>query len=400
MIVNEKHLNFNVSTFGSSDPDVEVAVRNFWSDPSIADYPLNSYHQGRALRAAGQAILSQITHSSAAAISASGGCSSLFRTNWKSPREGNSRQRKFRVLTSMHEHEGALAVFRDDPDCEVFYLTDIEILSSQVTTNVVSAINPDLILLSHVLYDLCWELPIESILKELQRIGFTGVFLLDSAQSAGNLSRFPNLENYSFPVFALFSLHKWIRGPRGTSAIVTNDSGLRWTASQKFSSSNSLDPNSKLAHFETPGGHDFGKYAGITVALEKWQTSSGNFTPGDRLQKLSLEFIQSFCAELQRMDIALTNVHSNAGKTSLGKIHTLEANNLNMVFVEFANASDPYPIYSALNDAKIHVKCIKKTLMDGTSLEGLRLSWSHDIPDHLFSDFLSRVSKLTLQVKR
>jgi|GEM_PF-4515256 len=344
------------------DPGVRQAVRDFEDQPEHAQFPLAAYTQGRILKRKASELAKKIWNSDGAAISSSaGGSEAYLRLSWLIQDHFLSKQTtRPRVLMSLHEHEGARVPFTGNPSFEIRYIPDSLVYDALKTAELVTETKPHVILLSEILYDNCRRIAMRSLLDRLEERGYRGIFLLDAAQSAGNLDSLTDITKYSFPIFECFSLAKWLQGPWGTSATLCNQAALTWLKDHPRSPDACFDPESPTALLEPTGAQDFAKYAGIHSLFRRLLETTGE----DRTSK----------EDRKNFEVRLGTLFEDAG-IRMAISGEAVSRSFSMVFrSDSPDAWDPYPFYSKLNEAGIHIKCIKKSLADGTPFSALR--WS------------------------
>ncbi len=179
--------------------------------------------------------------------------------------------------------------------------------------------------------------------------------LVDISQSLGLLP----------PPFAqtdvLFSSgHKWLFGPRGSGLLWTNPA-FRNEVQALYWAGDCDDKPTEDSGFVLTGGMDFSVFAGLDAALNL-HAATGEQNIRERGIYLKKYFRQELSNILKKHAISF-ELSSSPEEIGI----------LAVSFDEF----DPYPLYNALNKAKIHCKCIKDRDQDGRDRQILRFGFPY-----------------------
>ena len=333
-------VNLNPGTLGTPSQDVLESMRMFDSTDTLA-CPLEQYQLGQShMQAAAKTANSlwpSAGHNVHVAPSATR-CANLLALALA--RVSARRKRPLRVLTTAHEHIGGIGALRKMPEFTLIYLTEYEMKDLKAFELRVKESKPDVGFFSHVTYDKGEVLPVSDWAALMKRASPQTMVLVDISQSLGLLP----------PPFAktdvLFSSgHKWLFGPRG--------SGLLWTTQAFRNEVQALywagdceNVTDEESGFVLTGGMDFSVFAGLDTAL-KLHGKTGEPNVRERGIYLKKFFRSGLQMVLEKH--AISAEYNDAAE---------ELGILSVAFDDF----DPYPLYMALNKAKIHCKCIKDTL--------------------------------------
>lgn len=369
-----RRVNLNSGTLGTASCVLAAAENGFYADDYGA-FPLGQYVRGRECYARVRELAREIWPCpTTTEVSITTGASSssnllalaLARTLWTSSANSNdSHHRKaLRVLTSQHEHVGGVQAFERLPEFEVSYLTDEELFNESAFRNRLSALQPAVVFLSHVLCDIGATLAVEAMSSAVRQLVPNAVVILDVAQSLGLLPSLP----LSYVDCAFGSCHKWLFGPRGT--------GLLWVGSRFRSlvgavnfSGVEFHPVKEGVGFGHPGGQDFSSFAKLESALLLYK-NFGQAWAVPRGQKLRQYFESRVLQILQSHGLNASPMGADGGAA---------AENLscpNILSIDCLNF-DPYPLYSRLNQVGVHIKCLKDKLVDGAVHHILRFSFPY-----------------------
>jgi UDP-sulfoquinovose synthase len=332
-------INLNPGTLGTASTHVRDAMRAFQAEEDGA-FPLGQYQRGRdALRRA-RARAAEIW-GDAPAICA-GTTQTMNLLTLALP--GILAARPIVVLTSAHEHHGGVGGFEHHPAWRVAYLTPRELVDDAAFAARVAQEAPAVALLSQRTWTDGRALPVERLCARLGEQAPGCLRIVDAAQVVGVLP--PALGSAEIVVA---SAHKWLGGPPGTGFVWVSPAArerlgrLHWVGE-------GLDPTGPCPGLEIAGGQDFSVYAGVEAALALYAAMGP-----DRVRARSRALAAHLCEAL-------------AAALPATVVDAEEA----VVRVRFPTG-DPYPLYTALNQRGVHVKCVKERLPDGEELRLLRL---------------------------
>lgn len=257
----------------------------------------------------------------------------------------------FCVITTRHEHAGAIGPFERLPEYNVFYLDDEILATPHRLAEQLVSLQPDIVLLSHVYYDLGVVAQDNHSLRVIKEAVPQAWLILDVAQSIG-------IEEIPIGVADLItgSTHKWLFGPYGGGLTWINNAfaqwlgALFWNGMQFFSEEDTYG-------FSLPGGQDFHLYDSLYQCLKLYRNTGP-------------EAILTRSSELGKfLRPALSAIFIDAGID-----HFFTNNNPSPSLVVAFLDYDPYPLYCYLNDTNIHIKCIKhRKLSNGKTTNLLRI---------------------------
>lgn len=345
-----ERLNLNPGTLGTPSIAVRAAIAAFRAEDEEA-WPLGRYVRGRAaLRRARATAAALWRHEPALTGGATHTMNlvalALARRSGATPTT---------VLTTAHEHHGAIAVFERDPAFRVAYLAPHEMVDLEAFRARVRREGPGIGLFSQRTWTDGARLPVERWCAELAEAAPDCLRFVDAAQALGVE---PVVIDGADLVVA--SGHKWLGGPAGT--------GFAWVSDRAFATigplwrtGEPLDPDARLATWEAAGGQDFAVYAGVEAALDLY-AHAGPERARRRAASLARGLARDLARALPQADV------DTAGPVVRARF----------------GAADPYPLYAALNARGVHTKCVKSTLPTGESLALLRVGvpW-HETPERL-----------------
>lgn len=348
------NINLNPGTMGSPSETVMADMRQFHSRELLAQ-PLLQYGRGREVYYQARREASQVWPAPDHELQLVGGasqCSNLLALSFA--RLSARANRPLRVLTTLSEHIGGIGAFERIPEFRVCYISEKEIKSPEAFAALIEGFKPDIAFFSHIAYDSGHRLPVADWMRELKKRRREVCTILDVSQSLGVLT--PEFENADV-VFG--SCHKWLFGPRGTGLMWTNENfrdrvgALNWSG----------EPLSKLSSdigFAPSGGLDFSCYAGLATCI-RMHRQLGPDNIRERSAKLALFFRVRLTNLLKSHGVRFRLLEPHDGKLGVN----------GMFSVNFLNY-DPYPLYDAMNQKKVHCKCIKGRGRDGKERSLLR----------------------------
>lgn len=249
------------------------------------------------------------------------------------------------VLTSDHEHVGALGSWTDHPRVRTVWASRDELADPQGIALLAASARPSVLLVSQVLYDLCLQMPLTQLVPMLRAHSPHCFIVIDAAQALGLWP--PFFEDVDAVVG---SLHKWLFGPLG-SGLLWLSPRLRQHLGGFRRSGEGLVPADSGA--EIGGGCGFSAIHGARAALALYHDVGPR-----RVLERSTELAQSLRS-------ALAAVFAEHGiATSLSTAGPM----FSLAFSGF----DPYPLYTELNTRQVHIKCIKRNTRDGAAQNLLR----------------------------
>lgn len=262
---------------------------------------------------------------------------------------------KLRVLTSQHEHEGALGGFLHHPGYEVHFFPDEVFQEPSLLAEWLERVNPQVLLLSQVTYTEARRLPVEVLFEQARAFPKTWR-VLDAAQSVGWEQ--PAAE---YADLTVASAHKWLGGPYGTGFLWLSPRALEQLT--PFSWLAGEEGRSSRAAFEPAGGQAFTQWEALRVTLELHSALQEK-----ELVRRSALLCKLFLLGLEEGLEAPLESHVQLLGADLRR-H--EAPPMPMFSLELRQ--DSHPIYLQLNREGIFVKCIKTVLPLGKRLNVLRV---------------------------
>lgn len=349
--------NLNAGTLGAPARSVLAAQQAFWQD-DLRAWPLGQYRRGRADLQRARALAHELW--GPAPVALCGGTSETM-TRLTLALHARLAPGPVRVLTSGLEHPGGVQGFVRHPDFTLHYLPDAALADPAALAEHISAVRPQVLLLSQVTYCTGQVLPISALLRAARSVDPNLWTIVDAAQALGLLP--PPLEHADAVVA---SGHKWLCGPPG--------SGLLWLSPRALVelapgwAGEALDAESPAAAFEPAGGQDFSKFTGIAAALAL-HTALGPPQILARCRDLAAWFAAELHTRLRSRDIHHTfhDPPTGARRSSPPTADRL----IGALHVHFPDL-DPYPAYTALDARGIHIKCIKGSRPTGAHLNLLR----------------------------
>ncbi len=332
-------LNLNPGTLGTPSTAVRAAIAAFRAEDDEA-YPLGRYVRGRQAlgraRAAAKALWGREP-------ALAGGATHTMNLVSLALGRG-SRRGPLTVLTTVHEHHGAVAVFERDPVFRVTYLSAGEMVDESAFADRVRRERPAVCLFSQRTWIDGARLPVGHWCTLVGALAPECLRIVDAAQALGVE---PLVIDEADVIVA--SGHKWLGGPAGTGFAWASDRAID-VIGPLWRTGEPLDPDARLAAWEPAGGQDFALYAGIEAALGLYA-------------RVGPERVRSRSEVLAR-----GLAHALAGVLPEAEIDAAGA----VVRVRFPE-QDPYPLYASLNAQGIHTKCVKVELPTGERVTLLRI---------------------------
>lgn len=292
------------------------------------------------------------------------------------------RGRPCRVLTTGHEHEGGIAGFERHPGWSVSYLPDDALTDPALAGEIARRERPDLLFLSHITWTDGRLLPVEEIRMAVAEACPEAWALLDAAQSVGLASLPPGFaERWELTVA---SAHKWLAAPSGL--------GLLWRGARARAAGplcwggHPLDPEAAEGGDEQAGGQDFSRLCGLAAALDLYAEAGIAAAQAESARKA---------------DRLAEGIHAILGGAGRGHAFAVpdQPGAWSGAPVPMAGIctvrleEDPYPLYRALEEARVHVKCVKGRTPTGVELRQLRLGVPWYTTDAEIGEALERLAR-------
>lgn len=326
--------NLNPGTMGTTSKDVINAINQF-----INTYknPLDIYKEGRSnlkkIRKEAEILWPNSNYELAIGGSTTYWCNKLsdsFQKIWPA----NDLLRPIRLITSTHEHKGALLNFEENPSYEVLKVNDLKLNNPKDFRDILRNFNPHLALFSQKTWDSNLNFPVRDYFNLIQEVCPRTIRILDSAQSIG----MDNLE-FDCSEIIVCSGHKWLFGPQG--------SGFMWIHKciidkiPRFHFGERIDPDSKASIFEESGGQNFILYAGILESLRL-------------LKKIGQQ-------KVKERSLFLAKYFFDILKKSFLRKNFIITQNESVILLDWIKPINnlPYEYYQSLHKAKIYCKFIK-----------------------------------------
>ena len=290
--------------------------------------------------------------------------------------------RPCRVLTTGHEHEGGIAGFERHPGWQVSYLPEEALSDPDLAGRIAARERPDLLFLSHVTWTDGRLLPVEAIRASVAAACPEAWTLLDAAQSVGLTALPPGfVERWDL---AVASAHKWLAAPSGL--------GLLWRGARARAAGplcwggHPLDPEAAEGGDEQAGGQDFSRLCGLAAALDLYAEAGIAAAQAESARKAD-RLAAGLHAILRRARAG----HAFAIYDQPGAWAEAPAPSAGICTVRLE--ADPYPLYRALEEARVHVKCVKGRTATGAILQQLRLGVPWYTADAEIDEALARAER-------
>jgi len=263
--------------------------------------------------------------------------------------------KKLTILTSSHEHFGGIRAFQNLPNhFLIIYLKDEDIANQDNFYNAIELYQPDILFLSHILYDTGWVLAVSQFGKILKKLFPESIFIVDVAQSLGLI----NLPEATHVDVMFGSAHKWLMGPQGI--------GVLWTSSFFKSRVKSIyllmnNPDNPDDGFSIVGGRDFSSYSRMLFALDEYQ-NTGISIIEHKTRELSDYFWKSINVCFDKFNINSRRMESGSSQLSSSPFLVLYFQDYN-----------PYELYKEMSNANVCVKCIIDCNVFGNKVHILRI---------------------------
>jgi UDP-sulfoquinovose synthase len=357
-IFRDKHfqidrINLNPGTLGTTALPVKRS-RNYQhptKDPE--GFPLGSYESGRKSLADISELCSElwpsdgylltVTHSTSQTMNL------LALAMLRKLHQGPAGP--YKLLTTIHEHEGGIGCFHHLPEFDIHYVEDDVLADDGALAKKVTELQPEVAFFSHVFYDTGNIAPVEQWCRILRENAPGCKIILDVAQSLG-LFDIP----FGCADIVLGSTHKWLFGPHGGGLMWMTTDFKEWIEAMYWSG-HGLTHNPATISISIPGGQDFRLYPGITEAL-KFFKEAGKETALARSKYLG-GYLQ------EKMDELFS-------ANDLGHVFLNEDKESPVITIAFTDYN-PYALYKYLNEQQVHVKCIMNHRIGHTIYHILRI---------------------------
>ena len=380
-------INLNPGTLGRPSRRVCAAIAAFGEEERQA-WPLGQYGRGREAIHAARLRAAAIWGAAPAITAGTTQTLNLLLLNLtvhlaaqRTQPAGRDGTAPLQVLTTGHEHEGGIAGFERHPRWSVRYLPEEALADPALAGEIARRERPALLLLSHITWTEGRRLPVEAIRAAVRGASPETWTVLDAAQSLG-LAALPEgfADNWDFTVA---SAHKWLSGPSGT--------GLLWRSARGRSagplcwSGHALDPDAEQGGDEQAGGQDFSRLCGLEAALALYAEAGIAAAQAESARRAD-----RLAAGLHRLLAAAGVRHEFAAPARPGVWSPEPVSLEGICTVRFPDR-DPYPLYRALEAARVHVKCIKGRTPTGVELQQLRFGVPWYEPEARVDGALARI---------
>ena len=225
------------------------------------------------------------------------------------------------------------------------------------------------------------RLPVEAIRAAVCGANPETWTVLDAAQSLG-LAPLPESFSDKWD-FTVASAHKWLSGPSGTGLLWRSARGR--SAGQLCWNGHPLDPEAEQGGDEQAGGQDFSRLCGLEAALSLYAEAGIAAA-----QAQSARRADRLAAGLHRLLSAAGVRHEFAAPARPG-VWSAEPVPLEGICTVRFPDRDPYPLYRALEAARVHVKCIKGRTPTGVDMQQLRFGTPWYEPESQIDAALARI---------
>jgi len=293
-----------------------------------------------------------------------------------------SGNKKYTILTSLHEHFGGIQAFENLPNnFQIIYLKDDDIADQERFQSAIDLYRPDVLFLSHVFYDVGWVLPINQYGRILKSSSPESIFIVDVAQSIG-LIDMPKTD-YIDVMFG--STHKWLMGPQGM--------GILWTSAMFKSKVKSIylmkgNLNDSDDGFKIAGGRDFSIYSMLLFSLNQYQ-NTGIVVVENKVRNLSDYFWKLISSCFDEFNIKCNRMEGmGEGERS--------APFLILYFKDY----NPYELYRKMENSNVHVKCIIDRNVFGVHVNILRVGVQNFETIKRLEESVKIIEKCLLDLKK
>ena len=331
--LNSKGINLNPGTMGTPSKKVLEAIESALHN---SDNPLKVYSDGRnkliEIRKKIKTLFPLDDFEVAVGGSTTYWCHSIAYSLISLLSKNNCKTIK--LLTSKHEHHGAIRSFTNNPMFEVFCINDSSINNEEEFAAYIKKIKPDICLFSQITWDKFGRIPVNKLFS-LSKMYFPKIVnILDCAQTVG---LYP-IEKCNADLI-VSSAHKWLFGPQGTGFMWIKKSFL--DSLPPFHHGEVIDASNPASQFEDSGGYTYFLYHGLLEALSLFE-------------KVDQERVLSKSIKLaEYLNELIQNMKFNEKFKVEVKGPVL---NLNWLDIK---SNLPYEVYKSLNEKNISIKYIK-----------------------------------------
>ena len=230
--------------------------------------------------------------------------------------------RGVRVVSTDCEHVGGLGAFSADPRVEVV----------QVPVDQIAGTTGNLYFISHLAYDTNRDNSNE--IRALVERADEPIVIVDGSQAIGQVP--VDVHGLGCQAY-ISSAHKWLAGPQGTGLLYLRDDVID-TWPSPFRAGEPLAPDVAIGRWEPRGGQDFSRIAGLVAAINEYRTNA------HRGREVRVGFIRG----LKR--VLGDHVRILPESAPQGRVVAFEILDC-----------DVYPVYRALGERGVTLKCIKKS---------------------------------------
>ncbi len=311
---------YNPGTLTDPLPAVECAMQSFRAE--VRGRPQAAYVKGRAalndLRTAAASTFGGGVHNWAMA---DGHTATIDRLS-NCIGEMFGGHGGVRVVSTQCEHIGGLGAFSADPRVEVV----------RVDASSIAETPGNLFFLSHLAYDTNRDNSDQ--IRKLAARKDKPIVIVDGSQAIGQVP----VDVAALGCHAyLSSAHKWLAGPQGTGVLYLRDDVIG-TWPTPFRAGEPLTPDLPIGLWEPRGGQDFARIAGLVSAIGLYRANA------HRGRDVRVGFVRG----LKR--VLGDHVHILPESAAHGRVVAFEILDC-----------DVYPVYRALGEHGVTLKCIKKS---------------------------------------
>ena len=328
-----KGINLNPGTMGTTSTNVLEAI---YSACLNSDNPLKVYSDGRSKLIDIREKIKKLFPLDDFEVAVGG--STTYWCHWIANSLisllRNNNCIKIKLLTSTHEHHGAIRSFTKNPMFEVFFIEDSYLHNEKEFEVCIKKIKPDICFFSQITWDKFERIPVRMLFSLSKKYFPKIINILDCAQTLG---LYP-IEKCNADLI-VSSAHKWLFGPQGTGFMWIKKSFLDFLP--PFHYGEVIDANNPASQFEDSGGYSYFLYHGLFEALCLFE-------------KVGQELILSKSIKLA---IYLNKLIEDMKFNEKFKVE-LKGPVLNINWQDTKN-NLPYEIYKRLNESNISLKYIK-----------------------------------------
>jgi len=333
--------SFRLAHFDISAVNLNPAMLGCMSAPvkrSIVDalensaFPLGQYQAARTHLKEIRSLILELWPLDGYEIAIGGGATSFFNALvvclYHFLKDRHADAAPVRLITSEHEHTGAIAGFEAHPGYEIYRGSALDFQDPRRLDQLLRDSRPHIVLLSQRTFDLYRLLPVAEVNRIVKQRRPDTLVLVDVAQALAIEDIGPHGD------ILVGSFHKWLFGPHGT--------GVMWLRSEllsclePFHYGERFDSEHRAAGFEATGGQAFSQLPGIVAALELYRAIGLH-----GIRSRSLELADHLAAQLRSSPYFRVEEQ--------GPVLLLHSRGL-----------DLFPVYGALNRRGFYTKCIKR----------------------------------------